>query len=197
MPEDSSSFLFQFTFRGAPRNDSTTLLTLSSLLYDINLAYELVRLATDPAYSSYLFRHQSIFRNSRPLVADDRLLVERMSQNSPLELTATIVAVSAALGGVWYLTQIVEKFANWQLTRRKLLAEVELAEGEANNLRTRAELTRIRIDLAEDRRDFPSMIETSGAKELVDRATVRIERSDTDLEEAAVLLVRKPPMKPK
>jgi hypothetical protein len=96
------------------------LLSVSSLFYDLELAHDLGILVTYMAYDSYKFGQDFWTRTGRPLEAAQRLRTFEIVKQSPLALELIITAV----GGIWALTQIIDKVANWKLNRNKLELEV-------------------------------------------------------------------------
>ena len=107
------------------------LLDISNFVYDLNLIYELSRLAVDPKYSGFKFSGNATYRRGRPILDDDRLRVEQISYKSPIALVLLLtISGGGALAGVWTFIQILEKVSNFQLNRRKLKAEVEKLERE-------------------------------------------------------------------
>ena len=111
------------------RNISITILAEETLkahlgdvglfIYDFDSLYELVRLALDPKYADYAFSRFSLYRNGRPLEEEDQLRVEQLNLSSPLEIAGDIAvygtAVSAVLGSLYLLVQLVEKISNFHL----------------------------------------------------------------------------------
>ena len=99
MPEESDrpERYFRLFLRGA-ESQTPTLLDFSGFLYDFNLLYEVSRLATDPAYDGFRFSRYVLYRRGRPLADRDRLRVEKLSQQSPLDLVTLLVAVPTAVG---------------------------------------------------------------------------------------------------
>jgi len=97
-------------------------------IYDFDSLYEVVRLSVDPRYEDFRFSRFALYRNGRPLKPEDRMHVESIRLESPLELVTTILAVSAAassvLGTLLLATQVLEKTSNFRLSRRKLSLEV-------------------------------------------------------------------------
>src|SRR5205814_1376078 len=111
MPPEVISFpRFDFVIRTAGgEKKRPTLLETTEFLYDLNLIYELARLASDRSYAGFRFSFNAIRRNGRPLRRDDRLTVRRLNQQSPLELELAVLAVLAAGPSIWALVQAVEK----------------------------------------------------------------------------------------
>jgi hypothetical protein len=94
--------------------------SVSSLFVDLGLAHDLGVLLTHPEYEHYRFGSRFWMRNGRPIEPADRLRTFSIAKGSPLVLEIVISAV----GGLWALTQIVDKVANWKLNRQKVELEV-------------------------------------------------------------------------
>src|SRR6266478_531695 len=75
-----------------------SLLDVSSFLYDLNLLYEISRLATDPKYRNFSFSNFVFYRRGRPLEGSDRLYVQSLSHGSPIVVVAVVTAVGGGLG---------------------------------------------------------------------------------------------------
>lgn len=68
----------EIVIRGTDAPDPT-LLDVTSFLYDLNLVYEIGRLATDPRYEDYQFSPYTLFRDGRPLRYNERLIVQKLT----------------------------------------------------------------------------------------------------------------------
>lgn len=113
------------------KSKTDTLRETVNFLYDLNVAYELARLASDRRYSDFTFSHNVWMRNGRPLEREAQLRVVTLRETSPIELIVAIGAISvSALTSIWLLVQIIEKAYNLPMARRKLVAETEKAERE-------------------------------------------------------------------
>jgi hypothetical protein len=97
------------------------LLDVTSLLYDIELAYDFCVLLTADEYKEYEFTRFFWFRNARPLKGEHRLRLVRIVKQSPLLLDVIV----PSLGALWILLQIFEKVRNWNLAHEKLKLEVD------------------------------------------------------------------------
>ncbi len=103
-------------------SQTSLLLSLSSLLYDIELAHDLSVLLTYPEYRERPISARFFFyRDGRRLSRAHRVRLSRISQQSPLFLEL-VVGGAAAL---WALLQIVDKVSNWKLNRQKLHLEID------------------------------------------------------------------------
>ncbi|MBS1842613.1 MAG: hypothetical protein JSS69_03040 [Acidobacteria bacterium] len=162
-----------------------TVLDVSSFLYDLNLLYEIARLATDPNYDEFRFSRFVYFRSGRPLKEADRLRIQSLRQESPLALVAVLTAVPVAIGAVWGVVQIVEKIANAPLNRRKLKAEVEKLERE--NRETARSSQALIPDNDEQVR---SVLRVREAEQLFDSVAGRLERSSVHIKELEIEIVQ-------
>jgi hypothetical protein len=162
-----------------------TVLDVSSFLYDLNLLYEIARLATDPNYSKFRFSRFVYFRTGRPLKEQDRLRIQSLRQESPLALVAVLTAVPVAIGAVWGVVQIVEKIANAPLNRRKLKAEVEKLEREN---RETAESSHALIP--DNDEEVRSVLRVREAEQLFDSVAGRLERSSVRVKELEIEIVQ-------
>ncbi len=66
------------------------LLDTTSLLYDLELLYDLSVIITEPIYSDYRFSRFFWYRNARRIKPPHRLRTLRIIKDSPLELTCII-----------------------------------------------------------------------------------------------------------
>ena len=112
-----------------------TLQEVTNFLYDINVTYDLLRLATDAKYLDFKFSHNAFFRRGRPLEEEDRLQVDELRLASPIDLVGVVLGVPVAVAAVWGLVQIVTTVYNVPLERKKKLAELEKLQLEIEKLR--------------------------------------------------------------
>jgi hypothetical protein len=186
----------------------TTLLEVTSFLYDFNLLYEIDRLAIDPVYESFRFSSNVYYRTGRPLQNSDRLHVESLKLGSPVELTTLIVAVPAAATALWVTLQSANLISNWSLNRRKLKAEVEKIEfenaerralppgGERSNL-LGADLhpgkdTRV-VELLENPEAVGRLLEHREASSIHHRVVERLRRSTIRMSDVEVEVIERLP----
>jgi len=73
---------------------------VSAFLYDLNLLYEIARLATDPSYRHYTFSFRVWTRNNRPLSAQDQLIVHKLRLESPFDLSLLLPFVPKAVEAI-------------------------------------------------------------------------------------------------
>jgi hypothetical protein len=160
-------------------------LDVSSFLYDLNLLYEIARLATDPNYDEFKFSRFVYYRGGRPLQEGDRLRVQSLRQESPLALVVVLAAVPVAIGAVWGVVQIVDKIGNASLNRRKLRAEVEKLEREN---RDAVESGHRLIPTTEEQ--VRSVLRIREAEQYFDNVAGRLERSSVRVKELEIDIVQ-------
>jgi hypothetical protein len=174
-----------------------TLLDISSFLYDLNLGYELSRLATDPSYEHVHFSRYSLFRNGRPLRKQDRLRVKHLSHSSPIQLQTLVWGAPLAIGAVWGLVQIVEKVSNWKLNRRKLEAEIHKLERESLKAADERQHKRPTPDSSSQpvpiysEEEFLLQIQHREAAHLINGVTKRLEKAEVRIAEMQIRFVRR------
>src|SRR3989442_11733767 len=108
MPQTSDFGYFQIALLGK-EDDYPSLIDISSFLYDFNLLYEFSRIVVDPRYAGYRFSRYSTYRNARRISSADRLEIERLRVESPIELITIVAAVPVAAGALWVLVQSFER----------------------------------------------------------------------------------------
>lgn len=112
------------------REHHPTLQDVSNFIYDLNLVYEISRIATDPQYERYKFSRYIWTRKGRHLKDPDRLHVTSLRLGSPFLLETGIMLGIAAMGGVWGLVQAAEKIADWKPNREIKKLELEKLRNE-------------------------------------------------------------------
>ena len=113
-----------------------TVLDFNAFTYDFNFLYEIHRLALDPKYAEFDFRRSSRIhtRYGRPLEESDRLRLESIRLESPLEFITLIPIIGAAVAAVWGAVQVVDKISRWKLERRALHLDNEKKRLEVQKL---------------------------------------------------------------
>jgi len=157
---------------------------LASFLYDLGYAYDLARLATDPAHSAYVFSEESLSRENRPISADQQLHVIKLRHESPLDLMAAVMAGPAAVGAVWGLVQVIDKVANFplnreiaKLTRDKLKKDLATTKANESEQETRTE-AKMKGTVGDMQIDFRRVLHDRGEAEfLLDDVLERLEKS--------------------
>ena len=147
---------------------------IATLLNDLNLLYETSVLAAAPEYEATRAHFSSPWyyaRNARRLRSQDRLRVEHLRQESPIDLQTVVLTSGAAIAGVVGVATLLEKFAKVRLERRKLLLEVEKLERE------KASDTRETNRLLTDPEEFGRRLVAREAEVVYTRIGNRIERS--------------------
>src|ERR1019366_6569633 len=91
---------------------------VSAFLYDLNLLYEIARLATDPSYRHYTFSFRVWTRNNRPLSAQDQLIVHKLRLESPFDLSLLLPFVPKAVEAIRSVVGIAKELAGWRADTR-------------------------------------------------------------------------------
>ena len=110
---------------------------VSAFLYDLNLLYEIARLATDPSYRHYTFSFRVWTRNDRPLSAQDQLIVHKLRLESPFDLSLLLPFVPKAVEAIRSVVGIAKELAGWRADTRKKNAETERAEIEVAEVKAK------------------------------------------------------------
>jgi hypothetical protein len=165
------------------------LLDISSALYDFNVMYEVLRLAVDPKYDAVSLKNAQYLlrRNGRPLAPEDRLHVEKLVQQSPLELITILAALPGAAATIWAIAQATEKLVLLPLNREKLRQEIEKLRRE-NQVGTSPRLI---ISTADADEHLTRRLETRGVLPIFQSLLARLGRARTRLTEISVELVER------
>lgn len=138
MPLRSQTGYFLFELRATEADEYPSLADVHYFLHDLNLLYELVRVVADPKYRHYEFSRFFAYRNRQRIDPDDQLRIERLRQESPLDVVVVVAALPAAATTIWIVIQILEKLWNMtlnreilKLNREKLRRELEQPRAEA------------------------------------------------------------------
>jgi hypothetical protein len=171
------------------------LLDMYAFLHDFNLLYEISRVATDPNYDNFTFpqlvrpRLEGLFTHLRD---EDRLRVERMTKESPMELVTVLAAVPVAVGSIWGVVQILEKVVNFRLNRKKLREEVRKLEREnaqPNNQLPPVDDAENSVFLFENPNFLESRLEERGAIEYYRMVSNRLVRAKIEIVEVRIDLM--------
>ena len=117
MPPVSDFGFFQIELRASEGDDYPTFSDINYFLHDLNLFYEFSRVIVDPKYRDYRFSRFFAYRNRQRIEPDDQLRIQRLAQESPLEIAAIVAAGPSAATTIWILIQAFEKIANYSLSR--------------------------------------------------------------------------------
>jgi hypothetical protein len=101
-------------------------------LFDLTSLYELARLASDPKYATYRFSRFSLYRGNRPIFDEDKLYVESLRHESPLDLQAT-AAIGTAINAFSSFATLVASLFNLPLNRKLLKEQLKLAKATNDN----------------------------------------------------------------
>src|SRR5215471_17199909 len=105
MPQPSDFGYFQIALR-CDEGDYPALSDVTSFLYDFNLLYEFSRMVIDSKYEGVKLSRSSGYRNRKRLWPEDRLEIERLRIESPIELITVVAAGPSAAMTLWVDTGI-------------------------------------------------------------------------------------------
>jgi hypothetical protein len=166
--------------------DAPSMAEVALFLYDFDSLYEIARLAVDPQYKSHHFSRFSLYRNGRPLMATDRMLMHAISLQSPLEVVATVAVVGGAAtsvaAAIWAIVQVIEKLYNLPLNRRKL-------ELEVRKLKREEAQARLPLGLPEEVQDLEHLLERRGATPYLETVSRRLEASAVKVRSLVIAVV--------
>jgi len=115
--------------------------------------------------------------------------VERLRQESPLELAVAVSAASgAAIGAVWCVVQIVERIANFRLNRQKLKLELE-------KLRRETEYAKRPVHIVEEEEAI-FRLSSREASPFLDHVGERLAGSQVRIKDLEVRITRRVRRKP-
>lgn len=160
-PDDSKMLRLIFH-----ESDQPLLLSLSSLLYDLELAHDLATIVSYRDYdSTRLATPFFYYRTGRHLRPEHMVRASRITKQSPL----TLELVIAAVGGLWVLLQMFDKVSNWSLNRQKLRLEVE-------KLRREGEIKRLELD-----EKYEARMQRREAQQIEQQLVTRLQKSEFKL----------------
>jgi hypothetical protein len=190
MPTPSNFGYFELTVRGAER-EYPALIDVTSFLYDWNLLYEFSRIVVDPRYADFKFSRFSAYRGAKRIRAEDRLEVQRLRVESPIELITIVAAVPAAATTLWVMTQLFEKIVNFPLNRKLLELQRDKLRRELH-----AGHDNVQADLPESDATFRERLRIREADHYFNRVERHLNDSPVRVKELEITRVWKLPAKP-
>jgi len=109
---------------------------LLSLLKYLEIINDLRVATVFEKYKDIKINKYFYYKNSRPIDNDRKLLISRITKESPIELTLVL----GSIGALWALVQVIEKIANWNLNRQKLKLEVENLKSKNQEIKGNEEI---------------------------------------------------------
>ena len=86
-----------------PKEGETNALDVATFLIDFVTLYEVLRMEAEPGEQQYKLTRFTLYRNAHRVSPRDRLLLQRLSYESPLTLQAIFAAVGGAEAAAWPL----------------------------------------------------------------------------------------------
>jgi hypothetical protein len=149
------------------------LLSLSSLLYDIELVHDLSVIVMYDEYDSRkLATPFFYYRKGRGIESAHMVRTASITKQSPLALEIVV----AAVGAVWALVQIIEKVGNWSKNREKLQLEIQ-------KLRSETALKRFELD-----EKFEERLQRRNAEKIQNQLVERLGASEFMLRDLSIRL---------
>jgi hypothetical protein len=168
---------------------------LTLFLNDFDLAYGIIRMAIDSAYSDFKISPSALYRRQLPLRPEDCLRVTKLRHESPLELITVVSAVGNIVGAVWGLVQIVDKIANPPSTHEKRELEMQKLKLEIEKLRESPPQQGTRpIDFV-DEQEVSLALQKPEVAAAIKRTLNRLRSSPIKIEQMDVTVKRQKPPK--
>ena len=147
------------------------MLSLSSLLYDLELVHDLSVIVMYDEYDTRaLVTPFFYYRKGRGIAPEHMVRAAGITKQSPLALEIAV----AAVGAVWAIVQIIEKVSNWSMNREKLRLEVA-------KLRSETALKRFELD-----EKFEERLARREAQKIRNQLVARLEASEFHLFDLSV-----------
>ena len=156
--------------------EKTPLLSdFSYLLYNLELLYDLSLILYAEEYATYKFSPFFWFRKGRPIKSYHKLRVARIVKESPLTIELIFDCISAILGAIYLMLQIIEKIWNLKLKREKLKLEEEI----------------LRIEKEKRRLELEEMIRERKAEDFFKILATRLKRLPFKIKSVEIILEEK------
>ena len=194
MTRDKNKSYIRIAISGS-ESQIPTVEEIGLFLADFATLYELHRLSADPYYGDFVFSRFALYRNGRPIDDEDKLYVEKIKHESPIELMIFLAAgaagVTTTLRG---LVESLEKIYNFRLNRELLeqnLRNAELDEEkkklEIQELREKRRHKLLTVDTVEA--ESRTTIESHSPATWIHRVERRLEKNSIRIERLEIVFV--------
>ena len=173
----------QLHLRGSERG-AVTAEQVGLFVFDFSVAFELFRSQGQTGKAKQSLTQWHLFRGHRRVPPAERLVIRSLRMESPIDVVATTVALTAtSAGAIWVAIQAIERICMFPLNRRKAQLEIRKLESEVRRLEQYEAQSSTRIGsvdesvlylLEEKDRRRPSFDETERVVEKIQR---RLENS--------------------
>ncbi|NOJ92324.1 hypothetical protein HMI51_05135 [Corallococcus coralloides] len=181
---------FRISLRGAD-GAYPDLLSVATFLLDFTTLYELLRLAAESKKDFYQLTQsrEALYRNARRVSYEQKLFLERLRHESPIEVVGLFTALGAGAGAMWALVQVVEKIYNIPINRQKLVLEVQKLEGEVEKINRENATASVLSSSVQEPVDALGSIQEIDTAHVVDTVIRRLDRSEIKITQADIDLV--------
>lgn len=182
---------FRISVRGT-EGDNLPLEEVTKFLYEFNLLYEMSRLVVDPRYEAYKITQATSSRVVNRLWVNDKLYLEKLSVNSPLDLNLILNATEVALTAIGVVLTAVglRQSRRGQRDNQVSFDRHEAGIQEPDNRATVLADAGIQLRLPPPDGDFREKLQIRKATKHFDREKTRLRESPVTVDEVTITYSR-------
>jgi len=182
---------FQISVRGT-EGDNLPLEEVTKFLYEFNLLYEMSRLVVDPRYEAYKITQATSSRVVNRLWVNDKLYLEKLSVNSPLDLNVILNATEVALTAIGVVLTAVglRQSRRGQRDNQVSFDRHEAGIQEPDNRATVLADAGIQLRLPPPDGDFREKLQIRKATKHFDREKTRLRENPVTVDEVTITYSR-------
>ena len=182
---------FQISVRGT-EGDNLPLEEVTKFLYEFNLLYEMSRLVVDPRYEAYKITQATSSRVVNRLWVNDKLYLEKLSVNSPLDLNLILNATEVALTAIGVVLTAVglRQSRRGQRDNQVSFDRHEAGIQEPDNRATVLADAGIQLRLPPPDGDFREKLQIRKATKHFDREKTRLRENPVTVDEVTITYSR-------
>lgn len=187
--EDQGYFLISVQ---GTEGDNLPLEELTKFLYEFNLLYDMSRLIVDPQYETYKITQATSSRVVNRLRADDKLYVEKLSLNSPLDLNLLLNASGVALNAIGVVLNAIglKRSSQGQGSSEISFSRKEAGSRKPDGPETVFADSGLELKLPPPNEDFLETLQIRKATKHYDREQSRLIGSPVHVEEVTITYTR-------
>lgn len=190
MELDSKTSYFRIVISGS-ESSRPTVEELGLFLADFATLYELHRLNSDPFYGDFTFSRFALYRNGRPIDEYDKLYIESIRHESPIEAAVVLAAIVGFGAALKNFVESLEKIYNFRHNRKKL--DLDIRNGELDLEKKQLEIEKLRLERLSKITsvdsfivDSRSTVESRSATTWIRKVEARLERSSIRIENVEI-----------
>jgi hypothetical protein len=182
---------FRISVRGT-EGDNLPLEEVTKFLYEFNLLYEMSRLVVDPRYEAYKITQATSSRVVNRLWVNDKLYLEKLSVNSPLDLNLILNATEVALTAIGVVLTAVglRQSRRGQRDNQVSFDRHEAGIQEPDNRATVLADAGIQLRLPPPDGDFREKLQIRKATKHFDREKTRLRENPVTVDEVTITYSR-------